>query len=221
LLQELQGGDLSDEDKAACKKLYSVATMDPAFEALDGAHRKAMIDKLKSDPAFKAARENWEKMSSEERVAIMKKAADIQSEVYGLPETKVEAYSKDFPPQDYGYFKREDGILHVNTSDDAMKENAAKGTGGFDEAMDTATHENEHRYQAMLIDKLNSGDIKLGDPLYNQAMAFKLNDPEDGFSVKPKREKSSPDRGDEYRTQPKEHHARVTGEAVRAAGLGK
>jgi hypothetical protein len=215
LLQELQGGDLSDEDKAACKKLYSVTTLDPEFEKLDNAHRKAMIEKLKTDPAFKHARDNWEKLTEAERIAIMKKAVDIQGEAYGIPETTIETYSETFPPPSYGYYKRDDGILHVNAHDDALK------SGGFDEAIDTAVHENEHRYQAMLIDKLKAGEIKPGDALYNQAMAFKLNDVKDGFCVQPTRERSSPDRGDEYLTQPKEHHARLTGAAVQNAGIGK
>src|SRR5262249_33334167 len=59
LLQELQEGHFSDDDKAACKKLFSSPYLDPEFEKIDEANRKKMLDKIKTDPAFKTARDNW------------------------------------------------------------------------------------------------------------------------------------------------------------------
>jgi hypothetical protein len=211
LLQELQEGKINDNDKAAMKKLYSVKTLDPEFEKIDDANRKKMIEKMKTDPAFKTAREHWDTLSEKERVAIMQKAADYQADAYGIPKTTIETYDKD-DPHNYGYYNHGDGKLHVNTNDAALKD------GGFDEAIDTAVHENGHRYQATLIDKLNAGEIKEGDPLYNEAMTFKLND---GYFVHPPGDEPSPDKGDEYFTQPRENHSRRTGSDVQRAGLGK
>ncbi len=215
LLAELQDGYFGDDEKEACKKLYSVKTLDPEFEKIDDANRKKMIEKIKNDPAFKEARAKWDTMTEAERVAIMKKAVDYQADAYGIPKTEIETYSKD-DPTDYGYYNHSDGKLHVNAHDAALKK------GGFDEAIDTAVHENGHRYQATLIDDLDSGKIKPGDPLYNQAMTFKLNDTHKGYYVQPRRgQPATPDTGDEYFTQPQENHSRITGTAVKNAGIGK
>jgi hypothetical protein len=141
---------------------------------------------------------------------------DIQADAYGIPKTTIATYSKN-DPQDLGYYDHDDGKLYVNAHDKALK------NGGFDEAIDTAVHENGHRYQSTLIDDLNSGKIKPGDPLYDQAMTFKLNDTKHGFYVQPPPDdgKRSPDTGDEYFTQPQENHSRITGGAVKRAGLGR
>jgi hypothetical protein len=213
LLKELQSGWTSDEDKAAMKKLFSVKTLDPEFEKMDDANRKKMIEKIKTDPAFKDAREHWDTLSPEKRVEIMQKAADYQADAYGIPKTTIETYDND-DATDYGYYRHSDGKLHINANDKALKD------GGFDEAIDTAVHENGHRYQHMLIDKLNNGEIKEGDPLYNQAMTFKLND---GYYVQPvkKGESPTPNTGPEYFTQPMENHSRITGSEVQRAGIGK
>src|SRR5262249_25950300 len=114
----------------------------------------------------------------------------------------------------YGYYRHSDGKLHINAHPSALK------GGGFDEAIDTAVHENGHRYQHTLIDKLNAGEIKPGDPLYNQAMTFKLND---GYYVQPVEhgKKPTPNTGPEYSTQPMENHSRITGTKVQQAGIGK
>lgn len=216
LLSEMQKGGLTDDEKAACKKLFSRKYLDPEFEKLDQASREKMIEKLKTDPEFKEARKNWHKLTEAERVAIMQKAVDYQADAYGIPKTTIATYSKN-DATDLGYYDHDDGKLYINSHDKALKNN------GFDEAIDTAVHENGHRYQSTLIDDLNSGKLKPGDPLYNQAMTFKLNDTKPpGFYVQPPEDgKKSPDTGDEYFTQPQENHSRITGAAVQRARIGR
>ncbi len=214
LMKELQEGWFSDEDKEATKKLFSVKYLDPEFEKIDDNNRKEMIDKFKTDPAFKEARDNWETLTEAKRVEIMQKAVDYQADAYDIPKTTIATYSND-DPTDFGYYSHRDGKLYINGHDAALK------NGGFDEAIDTAVHENGHRYQATLIDKLEAGEIKEGDPLYNQAMTFKLNDTQRGFYVQPPGDTPSVDTGDEYFTQPQENHSRITGTAVQQAGIGK
>jgi len=217
LLEELQGGIVTDDDKAAMKKLYSETYLDPEFEKLDKEKRNKMIELLKNDSDFKKAREDWLKnsMTTEQRLEIMQKAVDYQAASYGIPRTKVVAYSKN-DPNDLGFYDHDDGKLYVNVHDSALKGR------GFDEAIDTAVHENGHRLQATMIDDLESGKLKPGDPMYEQAMTFKLNDTQRGFYVQPPRGSTqSPDRGREYFTQPQEHHSRITGAAVQQAGIGK
>ncbi len=216
LLAEMQKGGLTDDEKAACKKLFSKKYLDPEFEKLDGEARKKMIEKMKNDPDFKKARDNWNTMTEAERIAIMQKAVDYQAEAFGIPKTTIATYSKN-DPTDYGYYRHSDGKLYVNSHDAALK------NGGFDEAIDTAVHENGHRQQCTMIDDVNSGKIKPGDPLYNQAMAFKLNDPVHGYYVQPPKsgEADTPNRGREYFSQPQENHSRITGRDVQNAGIGK
>ena len=64
--------------------------------------------------------------------------------------------------------------------------------------------------------------IKPGDPEYNQAVSFKLNEPRRGFYVqpKPKGQPVTPNTGPEYFTQPQENHSRRTGAAVKNAKIG-
>jgi hypothetical protein len=216
LLAEMQKGGLTDDKKAACKKLFSKKFLDPEFEKIDKENQQKMIDKMKNDPAFKEARKNWNKMSEADRIAVLQKAVDYQAEAYGVPKTTIETYSKN-DATDYGYYNHADGKLHINANDAALK------NGGFDEALDTAVHENGHRYQATLIDKLDATppEIKPGDPLYDQAMTFKLNDTTRGFYVQPPEKTPSPNTGNEYFTQPQENHSRITGRAVKNAHIGK
>ena len=209
LLTEMQDGNFSDDDKAGCKKLYSEKYLDPVFEKFDDAKRKEMIEKMKNDPEFKKARDNWGTLNPAERAAVMKRAVDYQAGVYGIPKTTVEPYDEKDPLMN-GYYKHSEGKLYLSKQ---MMQNK-----GFDKAMETAVHENGHRYQNTLVDKLNAGEIKPGDPLYNQAMTFKLNDK---FYVQPPGDDPSADTGDEYFTQPMETQSRRTGDDVRTAGIGK
>ena len=212
LLQELQEGHASDEDKEAMKKLFSVKTLDPEFEKLDDATREKMIEKIKSDPAFKTARDNWATLTEKERVVILQKAVDYEADAYGIPKTAIETYEPD-NPREYGKYSRSKGILYINPNATASKNDP------FDEAIDTAVHENGHRYQYMLIDKLDAGEIKEGDPLYNQAMTFKYNG---AFLLSlGKADNPTPDTGLEYLSQPMETHSRRIGTAVTQAGIGK
>jgi hypothetical protein len=200
LMRELLDGYVSKEDKAALKRLYSVKYIDPDFEKIDKANRDNMIQKLKNDPEIVAAKANWATMSADERFKIMQKVADHQADAYGISKTTLERF--DEPPKDgyitEGYYQHSDGKLHINT-------NPSSSFGNFDDALDTVTHENGHRYQHKLIDDLDNGKIKPGDPLYDQAETFKLNN-EYYTNDKP-----------EYFTQPMENHSRTTGDAAKSA----
>jgi hypothetical protein len=220
LLAEMQKGGLTDDKKAACKKLFSKKVLDPEFEKLDKDAREKMIDKMKNDPDFKNARDHWNTLTEAERLAILQKAVDIQAEAYDFPKTTLAPYSKpkDSTGIEYGNYDHTTGKLNINTNDDALKK------GGFDEALDTAVHENGHREQAILIDRLEGKTpppLNEGDPLYNQAMTFKLNDTQRGFYVYPPGTSPSPNTGNEYFTQPQENHSRITGAAVQKAKIGR
>jgi hypothetical protein len=219
LLEEMRRDGLTADEKNASKVLFSTEYLDPEFEKIDIKTRRAMIEKMKNDPEFKKARENWDTISEKERIAILQKAVDYQSEAAGMPTIEITTYKKD-DPKDFGMYKRSEDKLYVNAHDSALKK------GGFDEAIDTAVHENGHRQQATMIKNLepppDPPKIKPGDPLYNQARTFKLNDSLTGYYVSPP-SSSYPahEKGPEYFTQPKEHHSRATGRDVQDAGIGK
>ena len=213
LMKELQEGYVSDDDKAAMKKLLGEHYVDPEFEKLDKANREKFVESLKNDPSFKKAREDWEKpdMTPEKRLAVMQKVVDYQAAAYGVPKTTLKTY-KSKNQNEMGFYRHSEGILYIH--DDVLK------TKGFDEYLDTAVHENAHWLQATMVDDLDAGRIKKGDPRYEQAKAFKLNDTVRGFYVYPPDGKHSPDKGQEYFYQPQEHHSRTTGDAVKKAQIG-
>jgi hypothetical protein len=162
-------------------------------------------------------------MTEAKRLEVLQKAADYQAEAYGIDKTTLADYSKAKGADgsiEYGTYSHSTGKLNINTHDDAMKK-------GFDEALDTVVHENGHRQQALLIDKLDGKPpppMDKSDPKYNQATTFKLNDRRSGgMYVRPPSETGAAnvDKGPEYFTQPKENHSRITGAAVKRAGIGK
>jgi hypothetical protein len=223
LLAEMQKDGLTDDEKKLTKKLFSKNVLDPEFEKLDKDSRKEMIKKMQEDPAFKDARKNWHTMTEAKRLEVLQKAADYQAEAYGIDKTTLADYSKAKGADgsiEYGTYSHSTGKLNINTHDDAMKK-------GFDEALDTVVHENGHRQQALLIDKLDGKPpppMDKSDPKYNQATTFKLNDRRSGgMYVRPPSETGAAnvDKGPEYFTQPKENHSRITGAAVKRAGIGK
>ena len=217
LLSEMAKGGLTDDEKSACKVLFSEKYLDPKFEKIDDENQKKLIGKMKADPEFKKERDNWATLTEAERVAALKRAVNYQAEAYGIPETTIATYSKN-DSGDYGHYSHDDGKLYINSNDAALKD------GGFDEAIDTAVHENAHRYQYTLIDQIDAGTLKPGDPLYDQGMTLKLNAAKGGFYVQPKAkatDAATPGTGDEYFTQPKEYNSRRLGEAVQQAGIGK
>ena len=213
ILAELQEGYHSDADKAAAKKLYSVKHLDPEFEKIDKKNRREMLEKLKTDPQFKEARKNWSKWPDNKKLETLQKVADIQADAYGIPKTTIGTYTR--PPytdpktkKEYitaGEYGHDDGKLMLN-------KHARSNWGNFDKILNTTVHENGHRYQSTLIDRLNDGKIKKGDPLYNQAMTFKLNDTHHGYYTFDK---------PEYFTQPQETHSRATGDALEKAKIGQ
>jgi len=153
----------------------------------------------------------------------MEKVAKYHCDAYGTDSStmKVETYNKE-PKKDAdgnvtswnnGAYNHSTGTLQINTN---PYWDASSGTGvkinDFDLALDLATHESGHRYQETLADRVRSGDIKPGDPEYNQAVAFKLNS---DYYVQPDSDYGV------YENQPMEAHSRISGHAIDEAHIGK
>jgi hypothetical protein len=197
-------------------KIYNVRALDPEFEKADKKMRDTLISELKKDPDMAQARKDWPTMKPEDRVKLMQKIANYQMDAYGTTHVKgqpdLTVVTTDAPPYpdgsiDMGTYQRRTGkfTLNLNPANPALKD--------FDKALDLATHEAGHRYQAALAQQVKDGKIKPGDPLYNEAVAFKLNDeyypshPPKPFSV--------------YANQPMEAQSRISGASVGAAEIGK
>jgi hypothetical protein len=213
LMEEMQEGNFSDDDKKAIDKMYSVRTLDPEFEKQEMKNREKLLEYLRNDPEIAKARTDWPKLSVDDRVKLMQKVANYQVKAYGtetLDGAPDLAFDTNNEPPDangsitMGTYLHSDGTftINVNEKNPAIKD--------FDRALDLATHETGHRYQGALADQYRSGKVKPGDPLYDQAKCFALNDnyyPTDPWDV--------------YSNQPMEAHSRISGGAVQNAGVGK
>ena len=69
---------------------------------------------------------------------------------------------------------KDDGKLHVNMDKDAM-------SSTLPGALSIAAHENTHHYQQDLVNRLNNGQLKEGDPEYAQAKMFAVNNAPHGY----------------------------------------
>ena len=211
----------TDDNKAATDKLYSVRYLDPEFEKIDKEKRAALIKKLEDDPEIGAARDKWPTMSKGDRLKIMKKVAQYHGEVYETDPSKLTVVDYDKPPDKDAtgkvtgwnngvYNGNGTGKITVNTDPywDATKKQGVK-FNDFDLSLDLMTHESGHRYQEQLAQKVKDGTLKKGDPEYNQAVTFQLND---GYYT----EKDPP-----YADQPEEAHSRISAKTIQDAGIGK
>lgn len=197
MIKSMQDGNYSDEDKAAVKKMFSINYLDPKFEQADEKKRKDLAQKLEADPELKKAKKDWATLDVDKRKQVLQKVADMMADTYGVPKTTIEMYNKpkdDDGSVENGYYNHRDGKLHLNSNADS-----AFGKG-MERIMSTVVHENAHRYQATLVEKLDKGTIKEGDAEYEQAWLFKLNNKD---YIQPGT--------DEYFTQPMETHSRMSG----------
>ena len=211
LMEALNSGYRSSEDKDALEKIYNSRGVDPTFDAADRKRRAAMTDAIKNDATLQKASKNWSSMTIDQRKEALQKTADIQADIYGIPKTSIEFYDKapykDRDGKDLfegGYYNHSDGNLHLNTSDKA--EPFGCGFQSFEAVMVTVTHENAHRYQQTIADNFEAGKIPKSDSTYEQARTFSLND---------KYYVNEP--YDTYVNQPMEQHSRDTGSAAARA----
>ena len=199
LYSALTSGIITNSDENALKKLYSVRAIDPAFKKVDDLRRARVRAALAADATLQDAKADWSSLSDTDRIAVLTRISDLQSDIYGMPRTRLHTYSQ--PPSEgritYGGYNSWTRKMSLNTDDAAM--------GDFDEAVDTVTHENAHRFQQVLTEKLAKGTLKPPNPEYEQARTFSFNAE---YYVVP---------GDDpyvYSTQPVENHAFDTGRGL-------
>jgi hypothetical protein len=178
-------------DKAvrdAQKRLYASTDLDPAFVKADQGRQQQIADALKGDKELKAAEQNWNKLAKSKKPKdettvrrTLEKIIAIQSKVYGIPPPKLELIADE-----------EDAAKHTNSGGrrtavvvgayEPSKKNVVQvnlhpnnKTPDFKEAIKTVLHENAHRFQQDLVDRLGAKKLKPGDPDFDQALLFEAN----------------------------------------------
>ncbi|MFC1708228.1 hypothetical protein ACFL59_15655, partial [Planctomycetota bacterium] len=150
--------------------LFKVKTLDPAFDKVDASHRKEFVNRITNDAEIQEASQNWKGLSVAERVRVLQKAVDAQSEILGLPQNTLRTFEKPRVNGRVaaGYYSPRKGTLKINVHPDAFSD--------FHEALATAVHENAHRYQHHLTKQYRDKSIPPDSPMYETALSFRLND---------------------------------------------
>lgn len=227
LMEELHEGGLDDEDKEALHEIYKVPTLDADYEREMIKTRAEFIEKLQNDPEMAEARKNWGTMSPDKRLDVLRKAAKVHAKTFdhekieGVPDLTL----KDNPVTD----RNSNGVYDPNTGEIGI--NTVKKTDSghvpkfndFDLSMNLIAHEAGHRHQQMLAEKVNKTppDIKPGDPMYEQARSFAINDKY--YASYKEKYGSGPETTpyNVYKNQPQEAASRRSGAALHSAEIGK
>jgi hypothetical protein len=196
-----ENGALTPQALEAQKKIYRDMDLDPDFRKRDEAREDKIAADLKGDKALESAHDNWNTTSETDKLKALQKIVAAQSKEYGIPPPEI--VIEHNPPKNgiitNGYFDPSDGKLHINMD-------PASSVQNFAGAVDLAIHENAHNYQQHLVDALNAGKIKPGDPDYTQATMFAANSDPHGYV-----EAQTPADLADYRKQPLEDHSWQTG----------
>lgn len=201
LLKELQSGWESDDDVKAVQEMWSTPTLDPLFNAHDRMTREKIVSTLAADPKVQDWRNRWGSMDAAERAEAVKYMTKVPcgKDGWDIGEPTIEPFSQAKDAKGsvlFGAYSAGDDKFTLNTHDDASQY-------GFDEMMDTITHEIGHKKQAQLVKDFKDGKLSPSDPQYQEAAAladhewFKGKYPDEFQKV--------------YSTSPKESHSRAMG----------
>jgi hypothetical protein len=205
-------GKPSGDARKAQIKIYKDMELDPDFKKRESERGDRIADSLKDDKDLQDARQNWSSKSNADKVKAMNKIIAAQSKEYGFPPPEIVLDDPPQPPDANGSITNGhysappdgDGKLHLNPYNDPDHPENSSSFNDFEKGVTTALHENGHNYQARLVKDLRAGKIKPGDPDYNQASMFDVNDDNDAY-IQPSEDY------DAYFKQPEENHARTEG----------
>ncbi|MFF3437326.1 hypothetical protein [Streptosporangium sp. NPDC002721] len=215
-LPKLTGQTAESFGRALCK-LYLSLDLDPRFAEHDLEVRTRTLARLKGE--LKDECRKWSTLSSDERLAALEKARDIQCAERGISDWKPEIvlvddlnqYTPNGWPVTLAHFAPEFSLMKINTD--------GPGWQDFDEVIDSLVHENTHHYQYWLINQLFAlPPMGTDDPRYFQATLFALNQKhgyiEGGESYVDRKLAF-----DIYSLQPMERHAFLAGGEARGIFL--
>lgn len=198
LLEDMHGpsAKLTAEQREMQIAMYKAMTLDEDFKKEDAKIREQYQTELQNDEELKSAIQDWKKTDAEgnplvdfeKKKQMFQKILETQSKAYGIDVPEIEWYPGD--EGDFGGFSADTTRISLNT----------RYLDNPKEMMDTIIHENTHNYQDELVKKFVAGDLKEGDPMYEQAKTFAVTHHWDAY-VPPRED------GDAYEKQPEEMQA--------------
>jgi hypothetical protein len=203
-----------DPKRVALQKLMCATSLHPTFVSEDEGTRVKMIDKLKvHKKEFSEARDNWDIMTDNERLDVLKKAAQAQADAFGsgLPQKGI-VFGATGAGEAGGYSGRNlkdgDDSIKLNRDDSYLKD--------FATALETIFHEMTHRYQHTLVLRLKSAApsgttgsnqqiTAQNEPmLYNQTKMFETDEMPNGRISPAESKARDGNSAESYKKQPKE-----------------
>lgn len=189
--------ELTGDSQKALFELWKTIDLDEQFQAADQKRRNDSVTSLVKNPQdkkdFKQARDDWAKPTMDVKTKGDRLIQAHKAQCAALGIKSIPLLVQKMDPGDLGGFSPGKNVIEVNSESSSFKSNFAK-------VMDTIFHETMHWYQANLVERLNKGEIQEGDPEYQQALLFALNDGDAYYSSKQSNDEV-------YRKQPQEKHA--------------
>lgn len=195
-----------DDAPTAGERAYVCAAPKPAHEPFArDEHRKRdeLAARLQGDRDVRGLMDRWATLPGKDRFALARRVSAIMGEVYGFAPAPMRLVSDKQADGAYGSFEEKPGPLgRIVLNSKKMMGNGPEVLTAF---VDTVVHEQTHRYQVHLMDRLKAGELPPGHPhrAFAQAMLAgerKYHEPADDEDKQPAKERR-------YRCQISERHA--------------
>lgn len=171
----------TEQNAELCKLLGSIGP-DPDFAAKDKENQdrleRSLKKLIKDDKEVVEANKDWSKLSDKQKSAVAEKILKAQRDAYN-PTMSAPTFTtfnessktasdgnKYILNGDYNHSKN---IIRLNTNE------TAKFGKNLESAADILCHEQAHRYQHVLVDMMNNGQITPSSPYYRQAQIWSAN----------------------------------------------
>jgi hypothetical protein len=170
-----------DQNAELCKLLGSIGP-DPDFAVKDKENQDRLersLQKLvKEDKEVAEANKNWQKLSDKQKSSVAEKILKAQRDSYNptMSAPTFTTFNEPFKPASDGRkyilngdYNHSNNRIRLNTHEDA------KFGKNLESAANILCHEQAHRYQHVLVDMMNNGQITPSSPYYRQAQIWSAN----------------------------------------------
>ncbi|MDZ4848558.1 MAG: hypothetical protein SGI77_04640 [Pirellulaceae bacterium] len=201
----------SEQNQELCKLLGNTGPS-TVFEKRDKKNRERLTKELqklvKNDKLVAKASEDWSTMSDPDKKKVMKKVLAAQRRAYKpkMAAPKIETYNEGVKDGfiTNGTYNHGTNTIRVN-----MNSQAKAGTS-FEKTVMLLCHEQAHKYQHLIVDRMKSGKIGPSSLYYRQAQIWEAN-------TRAYQSTSKGDSFDCYHDQSLERHSHTVEDAVAAA----
>jgi hypothetical protein len=170
-----------EQNAELCKLLGSIGP-DPDFEVKDKENQNRLersLQKLvKEDKEVAEANKNWQKLSDKQKSSVAEKILKAQRDSYNptMSAPTFTTFNEPFKAASDGRsyilngdYSHSNNRIRLNTHKDA------KFGKNLESAANILCHEQAHRYQHVLVDMMNNGQITPSSPYYRQAQIWSAN----------------------------------------------